>query len=168
MSLSSVSAEASVTAPDVNLESVVAISTDVWACFLGAAEEFWPTSGDGIAGPGYVASVTVSGEWNGHVLLELGEHTGVRAARLMLGVDEVTPGEVIDAVGELVNMVGGNLKGLVPAPSQLGLPLVVKGTVEPAPGRDVVFSCTSDFTWAGEPVRVSVWEYAPTGTEGTA
>ena len=85
----------------------------------------------------------------------------------MVGTPDVGPGEVTDAVGELVNMVGGNLKGLVLAPSQLGLPLVVKGSIEPAPGRDVLFSCVADFDWVGHPVRVSVWEYAPTGPEGT-
>ncbi len=155
------------TAPDLNLESVVAISTDVWSCFLGAGEDLvqsWePRDG---RPAGYVASVTVSGEWNGHIIFELTEEAGLRAARLMLASHDVSPAEVSDAVGELVNMIGGNLKGLVPSPSQLGLPLVVKGTSEPARGGDVVFACTADFDWLGQPLRVSVWEHAPQGTEG--
>ena len=155
-------------APDLTLDAVVAISTDVWACFLGADQELVPAfEPRGAAGTGYVSSVTVAGAWNGHVILELTEEAALRAARAMVGTDDVAAGEVTDAVGELANMIGGNLKGLVLAPSQLGLPLVVKGSIEPAPGRDVVFSCTADFDWVGTPVRVSVWEYAPTGPQGT-
>ncbi len=155
-------------APDLTLEAVLAVTTDVWACFLGAAEELFPAFEPRAAGGrGYVSSVTVSGVWNGHVILELTEDAALRAARAMVGADEPAAAEVTDAVGELVNMIGGNLKGLVPAPSRLGLPLVVKGEVETAPGRDVLFSCTTDLDWAGEPVRVSVWEYAPTGPDGS-
>jgi chemotaxis protein CheX len=155
-------------APDLTLDAVVAVSSDVWSCFLGADEELLPAfePRDATA-HGYVASVTVTGAWNGHVILELTEESAVRAARAMVASTEVAPGEVADAVGELANMIGGNLKGLVQAPSRLGLPLVVKGHVEPTAGRDVLFSCTADFDWVGQPVRVSVREHAPTGTEGT-
>ena len=149
-------------APDLGLDAVVQVSTDVWTCFLGAEDELhqaWEPRGP--VGAGYVASVTVSGEWNGHVILELPEDAADRAARAMVGVEDVSPADVTDAVGELVNMIGGNLKGLVPAPSRLGLPLVVRGSGEPAPGRDVLFSCTADLDWVGSAVRVSVWEHAP-------
>jgi hypothetical protein len=39
-------------------------------------------------------------------------------AAIMYGrrAEELTPPEVLDAWGELVNMVGGNLKALLPAP----------------------------------------------------
>lgn len=155
-------------APDLTLDAVLSVSTDVWSCFLGAGEELqqaWEPPGP--RGPGYVASVAVSGEWNGHVILELDEDAARRAARAMVGVEEVSAADVTDAVGELVNMIGGNLKGLVPTPSRLGLPLVVRGSGEPAPGRDVLFTCTADLDWAGSPVRVSVWEHAPSDTDQT-
>ena len=155
-------------APDLTLDVVVAVSTDVWTCFLGAQDELVAAyEPRGASGQGYVSSVTVSGAWNGHVILELTEEAAVRAARAMVGTDDVAAGDVADAVGELANMIGGNLKGLVPAPSRLGLPLVVKGSIEPARGRDVLFSCTADLDWVGQPVRVSVWEYAPNGPDGT-
>jgi len=154
-------------APDLTLDAVVAVSSDVWSCFLGADEELLPAFEPRETANGYVASVTVTGAWNGHVILELTEEAAVRAARAMVASPEVGPGEVADAVGELANMIGGNLKGLVQAPSRLGLPLVVKGHVEPTAGQDVLFSCTADFDWVGQPVRVSVREHATTGTEGT-
>ncbi len=148
-------------------DEITQISTDIWACFLGAGEDFlpaWEPRDTGV--DGYVASVGITGEWNGHVILELTSVAGVRAGKAMIGLDEVSAEEVNDAVGELVNMVGGNLKGLVPAPSQMGLPIVFKGSGAPAPGRDIVSTVVCDFDWLGEPVRVTVWETTPHDSEG--
>ena len=57
----------------------------------------------------------------------------------MLGLD---PGDgprpaedVADAVGELVNMIGGNVKSLMPGPSTLSLPLVRAGRRSRRPSR---------------------------------
>ncbi len=38
--------------------------------------------------------------------------------------DELTEAEIRDALGEIVNMVGGNLKGIVEGESSLSLPCV--------------------------------------------
>jgi chemotaxis protein CheX len=155
--------DVSATAPDLTLDSLVAVTTDVWSCFLAATDELFPAFEPHVElGRGYVSSVTVTGEWNGHVVLELTDESAHRAARAMVGADDLAPEDVVDAVGELVNMIGGNLKGLVPAPSQLGLPMVVKGDAEPQPGGDVLFASVADLDWVGQPLRVSVWEYAPT------
>ena len=40
---------------------------------------------------------------------------------------DLSDDEVSDALGELTNMVGGNIKSLLPAPSQLSLPSVAAG-----------------------------------------
>lgn len=153
-------------APAFGPDEVAAISTDVWACFLGAGDEFFPAGEPAeIGADAYVASVGITGTWTGHIILELPSPAAERAARLMIGSDTVSPEDVTDAVGELVNMVGGNLKGLVPAPSALGLPLVFKGAGAPAAGHDIVSISTSDFDWVGQPVRVSVWESSQPETE---
>ena len=39
-----------------------------------------------------------------------------------LGEDEIT-----DAIGELTNMIGGNLKACMPQPTSIGLPSIVEG-----------------------------------------
>jgi chemotaxis protein CheX len=60
---------------------------------------------------------------------------------------ELTPAEVLDTWGELVNMVGGNLKGLLPPPSQLSLPDVRESATycysepETRPLNQVTFAC---------------------------
>ena len=72
--------------------------------------------------------------------------------------DVVTDAEVVDALGELTNMIGGNVKSLLPAPSQLSLPMVsdsvwpttVPGSVAGVPGR--VHASVADS------VHISVWQ----------
>ena len=56
-------------------EHVVAISTDVWDCFLDAANSAplvaMPEETGEVDEDHYVAVVTVTGAWNGHIILEL-------------------------------------------------------------------------------------------------
>ena len=52
--------------------------------------------------------------------------------------EALTDAEVRDAWGELVNMVGWNLKALVPPVSRLGLPAVLS---------DVDFACLGQRVW---------------------
>ena len=40
---------------------------------------------------------------------------------------EVSLDDVRDALGEITNMIGGNVKALLPTPSRLSLPTVVEG-----------------------------------------
>jgi chemotaxis protein CheX len=74
-------------------------------------------------------AVTVSGTWNGAILVELPEQMDViiSAAMFQLPIDEIGRSEIDDAVGELANMVGGSVKSLMPEPSRLSLPTVVTG-----------------------------------------
>jgi chemotaxis protein CheX len=75
------------------------------------------------------AAVSINGEWEGTVACACTD----QLARLITGVFfGVEPGaadasEIIDAVGEIANMIGGNVKALMPAPSQLSLPTVTTG-----------------------------------------
>jgi len=74
-------------------------------------------------------SVTISGEWNGAVQMELTDSSqrGTAAAMFLLDPDVLSAEEIVAAVGELVNMVGGGIKGMLPEPSRLSLPTVVQG-----------------------------------------
>ena len=73
-------------------------------------------------------------------------------------VEEVTQEELQDAVGELANMIGGSLKGLVPGPLRLPLPTVVDGidysTKIPGAKQMVRASLSS----GSEPLMVTVLE----------
>lgn len=73
--------------------------------------------------------VHLSGEWAGSVLLELPPSVARRAAAAMLelAVDGTTDEDLADAVCELTNMIGGNVKALVPGVNSLSLPHVLAG-----------------------------------------
>lgn len=80
--------------------------------------------------PAFAGVVTISGAWEGAVGVHIEENLGRRAASIMFASDPsaATRQDVEDALAELTNMVGGNLKALLPTPCQLGLPVVVEGT----------------------------------------
>ena len=104
-----------------------------------------------------VAAISVTGGWDGHVVIgcSQGAATAIAAAMLALPVDEVTPTDVVDAAGELVNVVGGNVKSMLPGASVLSLPkTTVGGGLIRYPGTRQV--CTTTCTWQGEPVTITV------------
>lgn len=146
-------------------EDVFGIASDVWSCFLG--EEPVPAleHGGGPTSQGVLAVIGITGAWSGLVMLELSEAAATAAAETMLRSHRVTPAQVADTSGELVNMVGGNLKGLLPAPSALGLPVVTRQelgrsgppAVAGLPG-EATQACRADLAWPSGTARFTVWD----------
>ena len=101
---------------------------------------------------------TISGEWNGTVCVSCSQLAARHATSAMFGMedDELTADEINDAVGELVNVVGGNIKSLVPGPSVLGLPTVIEGLPVALP-TNLELAHEVRFSWMAEPVVVTVW-----------
>lgn len=142
-------------------EDVQALTEDVWLALVGEDEVLLPRlvpSGAPFDATGvWSSSVTVSGGWAGVVTVELDEGVAQQLSARMLAIPEgepVTDGDIADAVGELVNMVGGNVKSLMPGPSVLSLPSVAAGRA--AFASDVVEVCRLDLAWRGGPVRVCI------------
>lgn len=137
------------------LADVLAVVHEVWDSFVGGEEPLLPdpdrTGADWI---GYAATITVSGAWSGIVSLEFAADTAATVSSRMLGLDQVEEEDVADAVGELVNMVGGNVKGLMPGPSALSLPVVTTGRV--ARATDATEVCRADLAWFGQPLSIAV------------
>jgi len=71
--------------------------------------------------------VSISGAWSGHLLLGFEVSAANEVARAMfgLGSQEASQDEMTDAVGELANIIAGNVKSMLPEPSTLSLPQVV-------------------------------------------
>ncbi|TWG98631.1 chemotaxis protein CheX [Nocardioides sp. J9] len=144
-----------------SLDDVGAVTDDVWLALVGEDEVLLPRPvppGSPFDATGaWSAAVTVTGEWQGVVTVELDEQVARLLSARMLALPEdgpVNDGDVADAVGELVNMVGGNVKSLMPGPSVLSLPSVAAGRA--AFASDVVEVCRLDVAWRGGPVRVCV------------
>lgn len=74
---------------------------------------------------------------------------------LMMGPDEaVGPDDLVDAFGELANVVGGNVKSLLAAPAVLSLPTVAAHAPELAPNH---FLQDLTLDWRGHTLVVSLW-----------
>ncbi len=150
--------------PVLELDDVRVVTNDVWTSFLANHEplEWSPAP---LAEPEVVrASVDIRGEWDGAVTLEMSPAAALTAARTMLTVSEVDHEDVLDALGELVNMIGGNIKSLLPSGSVLGLPMVSSAPVSPsAPTGSTehcIETCRADLVWAGTTILVRVWSHA--------
>jgi chemotaxis protein CheX len=109
------------------LEQIVAT---VWATMLGIKAEpigpVDPTGGDSLL----TGCVQITGAWEGAVVLTCPAALARDAAA---GVFDTSPAEVPaeqvrDLLGELTNVLAGNLKALLPEVSHLGLPAVTDGT----------------------------------------
>ena len=77
----------------------------------------------------FAGVVQIAGAWGGAVAVQCSGPLATRAAQRMFGLDAdaVTTADLQDALGELTNMTGGNVKALLPEPCSLGLPVVVEG-----------------------------------------
>lgn len=72
--------------------------------------------------------VQIDGAWNGAVLFQCPDELANKlAAELFRPVTTTSPEEVRDTVGELTNMLAGNIKALLPEPSRISLPAVALG-----------------------------------------
>ncbi len=98
---------------------------EVWQTMLGAE----PQPAEAVPAGGLVsASVSISGAWSGTILMNCSSTLASRVACTMF---ELAPGDldddlIADAIGEVVNMVGGKLKGLLPSPTTLSMPTVIR------------------------------------------
>jgi chemotaxis protein CheX len=73
--------------------------------------------------------INITGAWAGAVVLQVPEAVARRAAAVMfeLDADVASLEDMQDAVGELTNMTGGNVKALLDGQCALSLPAVVEG-----------------------------------------
>ncbi len=152
------------TAVDTTLteEQVASIAQDVWesSLMLALVPHPLPEQVPPQPGPTVTGCVQITGGWNGSVFLQVSGDLATTAAEAMFAAEpgSLSPSDVVDAVGELTNMVGGNVKSLLSAPSALSLPSVSQGsscTVR-VPGA-VLLTRVALLCGTG-PVFVSVWK----------
>lgn len=71
--------------------------------------------------------VQVTGAWRGTVLVECSAEMATRAASILFCEADPDEAAIADTIGELANIIGGNVKGGLPEPSQLSMPSVTTG-----------------------------------------
>ena len=105
------------------------------------------------------SSVSITGSWTGHVVYACSTAAARRAAAAFLAmeIEEVSQEDLSDVLGELANIVGGNVKAMLPPGCFLSLPQVVLAPsgASTYPNADRISGVYG--LWEGEPVNVSMW-----------
>jgi CheY-specific phosphatase CheX len=105
-------------------------TTLVWSTMVGLPLR--RVNGPSTPGPGTNGHVTglvnLEGAYEGALMVNCSMTLAARLASVMFATDtEADASDIRDAVGELANMVAGNIKAVLPHPSQIGLPVVAFG-----------------------------------------
>jgi len=104
------------------------------------------------------ASVSLTGAWHGHVVVTCSSEAARHAAAafLAMGTEEVGDEDITDVMGELANIVGGNVKSMLPPATLVSLPHVVNGASNRFPTTRQI--CELAGTWLDEPFSISMWQ----------
>ncbi len=147
----------------VHEDEIAQIVGSIWTSILdrvvevdeSCCDEPWTLPGRTLTG-----CVQLTGDFEGATLLFCTAPLARTLASVMFSEepDTLSSEEVRDALGELVNMVAGNIKPLLPGTSRLSLPSVVEGADYEVivPGSRVV--CRVGFRCEGEPLQVTFVE----------
>jgi chemotaxis protein CheX len=120
----------------ITYDNLVAITHDVW--FAASGDDLSPDRTETYS-RSYTGWVQITGPVAATVTVTCEAPLAVEIAAEMLGADDpatLTAADIHDAVGELANIVGGNVKALVPETARLSLPIVVPGEEANAVGAD--------------------------------
>jgi chemotaxis protein CheX len=130
-------------------EDVQALMADTCEAVLGLAVH--PAAGEAAPSSGqqYLRGrILVTGAWQGAISFTCTAAFARAAADRIFEGQCTSPEDVRDAIGELTNIIGGGIKGLMPAPSRLSLPSVSEaagwhdGKAPTEPAREVWFACS--------------------------
>ncbi|MBL7254615.1 chemotaxis protein CheX [Paractinoplanes lichenicola] len=114
------------------------------------------------------SSVSITGSWTGYIVYASSVQAARRAAGAFLAMepDEVGDEDLSDVLGELANIVGGNVKAMLPPGALLSLPQVVLAPEATArfPGTERISGVYG--MWEGEPVSISMWQSRGDNKEG--
>jgi len=113
---------------ELNFDEVVQIVQSIFSTMLGievqASDDSSYTSKDRVT-----SAVYLEGAWKGAVSLECNRSQACQFAAKFLAIDppEGVDDDVRDVLGELANMIGGNVKSTMGADVRLSLPSVIEG-----------------------------------------
>ena len=152
------------TAPTI--EDLGEIAEQVWSSYLDpeGINPLLPFGSDDVKsrsqGESICASVSITGAWHGHVVVSCSAEAGKHAAAALLAMDvlDVAPQDVVDALGELANIVGGNVKSTLPSVCMISLPHVISGVGVDSHWPAATQVCELIGRWLDEVVSISVWQ----------
>jgi chemotaxis protein CheX len=138
----------------LDTQTVQSIADEVWPSLVGDGEAFVPVP---VPPPGDVVSawVDITGPWTGSVVVTCAPATAAALTESVLMTRPPTvvdDEDVADALGELANVLGGNIKSVLPGPASLGLPQI--GSAPPTGRLDDV--CRVAGQWRGQSLTITV------------
>jgi chemotaxis protein CheX len=134
--------------------TIIEITEQAWSALVGE-EEFLVALPAPLPAETTSSWVAIAGPWNGVVVVTCGRGTAAELTRALLrehAPAELEDEDVDDALGEIANVVGGNVKAVLPGPSALGLPET--GTTPPVAGPPED-TCRVEFIWRGQPLTIT-------------
>ena len=109
----------------LNADSLAKANAQFWEQMLDMQLDRVPCTEDFCVGAGHLlASVDFSGEWQGRIEVRLAPGLGLAATATMMmqPADTVTEADVLDAIREIANIIGGVIKSSLPQPCIMALP----------------------------------------------
>lgn len=105
------------------------LAQTVWSSMLDLELERADDSDGKVGDRTLLALVQITGDWEGATTIECAAGLGTKFASTMFAMepDDLDDEMVRDAMGELANMTGGNVKGVAPGQNTLALPTVTEG-----------------------------------------
>lgn len=145
--------------PTLDAETITSVVGEVFVGLFGEDDGRPYPDEHGAALP-VTASVRVSGASACVVGVDLGHELVVDAAARLFGIPahDVTEADLRDVAGELANVVGGNVKSMLPGPATLSLPVTALDSTGPEPA-----DLSIDLSWRRQPLRV---RFSIASTEG--
>ena len=129
-------------------EEIVSLTQYIWGATLNLDAIPGVASTTTMGGRTLDGVINITGAWAGALVLQVPEHLARRSAAVMFELDETvaTLEDMQDAVGELTNMTGGNVKALLEGACHLSLPAVVEGRDYSirVPGSEAITRVTFD------------------------
>lgn len=138
---------------------VFAITQDIFSALIDHEEgllSLWHEAKPELQDPIF-AWVDMDGNDAARALLHTERQTANELARALLFLDATDPvsdADLVDALGEVANVVGGNLKSLVPDPGTLSMP-----SVSDTLPTDKEAKCFGEvlMKWRGKILIISTW-----------
>lgn len=142
-------------------DDIKEIARTIWASLFDLAIE--PDAQPVPVAAEVTSLVHIDGAWRGAVVVHWGMDLATTLTKVLFQSDEPSFADICDALGEVTNMIAGNLKALLAEPSSLSLPAVARGSdYEVSVPRTTVVAAVP-LTCEGRPFVVRLLERTDTG-----
>jgi chemotaxis protein CheX len=113
--------------PRLEQDDIHQLADRIWDSMFGAGLQRLDSEAPSEDDRFLTGCVQLTGAWEGAAVVRCSYKLASHLAATMFGIDELAEEEVCDTVGELANLTAGAVQALMPSPSELSPPSVVKG-----------------------------------------